>query len=249
MIILKNPGEIQKIERACRIVAEVLAEVEAAIRPGVRTRDLDELAEAALTRRGARPAFKGYKGYPATLCTSINDVVVHGIPGEETLKEGDIVSVDLGVVKDGFYGDAAKTYAVGKIDKTSEMLLKTTSQALRLGIEKACPFNNLEDISWSVQEHVEGRGFSVVRDFVGHGIGRDLHEEPPVPNFGAPGRGPKLRAGMVLAIEPMVNVGGPEVRIEKDGWTARTQDGKRSAHFEHCVAVTERGPKVLSLFD
>jgi len=247
MIVLKSADEIDKIRRASRIVAEVLRELSDLIRAGVTTRELDRIAEEKILARRARPAFKGYRGYTATLCTSVNEEVVHGIPSDRRLKEGDIVGVDCGVIVDGFYGDAAVTFPVGLIDPESEKLLKVTEEAMALGIGQMRLGNRMGDLSHAVQSHAEGHGYTVVRDFVGHGIGRELHEEPQVPNFGRPGTGIRLSAGMVLAIEPMVNLGTHEVRVLEDGWTAVTRDGRRSAHFEHTVALTEQGPEVLSV--
>ena len=246
MIVLKSPAEIEKIRRASRIVAEVLYELEAMVLPGATTRDLDRKAEALIRKKGALPAFKGYRGYPCTLCTSINEIVVHGIPSERVLAEGDIIGVDCGAIVEGFYGDAAKTYAVGKADSESERLMRVTRESLENGIQQMVMGNRLHDISWAVQSHAEAAGFTVVKDFVGHGIGRQLHEEPQVPNFGNPHTGVRLAVGMVLAIEPMINQKGPEVKILDDGWTAVTQDGRRSAHFEHTVALTDKGCEVLS---
>ncbi len=247
MIVLKSADEIDKIRRASRIVAEVLRELSDLIRAGVTTRELDRIAEEKILARRARPAFKGYRGYTATLCTSVNEEVVHGIPSDRRLKEGDIVGVDCGVIVDGFYGDAAVTFPVGLIDPESEKLLKVTEEAMALGIGQMRLGNRMGDLSHAVQSHAEGHGYTVVRDFVGHGIGRELHEEPQVPNFGRPGTGIRLSVGMVLAIEPMVNLGTHEVRVLEDGWTAVTRDGRRSAHFEHTVALTEQGPEVLSV--
>lgn len=246
MIIIKTKDEIDKIRHSCAIVAEILEVMNEWIVPGISTEELDRRAEELILKKGAKPAFKGYKGYPKSICASLNDVVVHGIPDRMTLKEGDIISIDVGVIKNGYFGDSARTYAVGQVDDKAKKLMRVTHEALMLSIEKASKNNKLQDISAAVQQHAEKHGFSIVRDFVGHGIGRDLHEDPPVPNFGTPGYGPKLEVGMVLAIEPMVNEGRPEVKIDKDGWTARTKDGKRSAHFEHSVAVTEEGPVILS---
>jgi methionyl aminopeptidase len=215
-------------------------------RPGVTTRELDELAEALLAKLKAHSAFKGYNGYPAALCTSVNEEVVHGIPSNRVLKEGDILSLDFGAIYDGFYGDAAITLPIGSISTEAEQLLRVTEEALYLAIDQARPENRLMDISAAIQRHVESHGFSVVRDFVGHGIGKHLHEKPQVPNFGIPGRGVRLKPGMTLAIEPMINAGGCEVMIREDGWTAVTKDRSLSAHFEHSVAVTENGPAILS---
>jgi methionyl aminopeptidase len=245
-IILKSPQEIEKMRRSNQIVAEILAEMKTSARPGVTTRELDELAEALLAKLKAHSAFKGYNGYPAALCTSVNEEVVHGIPSNRVLKEGDILSLDFGAIYDGFYGDAAITLPIGSISTEAEQLLRVTEEALYLAIDKARPENRLMDISAAIQRHVESHGFSVVRDFVGHGIGKHLHEKPQVPNFGIPGRGVRLKPGMTLAIEPMINAGGCEVMIREDGWTAVTKDGSLSAHFEHSVAVTENGPAILS---
>jgi len=232
---------------ACRIVVETLDLVERHVTAGRTTEELDRLAEAHIRRQGGKPAFKGYRGYPATLCVSVNEEVVHGIPGRRTLRPGDVVSVDVGVLLDGFYGDAARTIIVdGGGSEEARRLVEATQEALAAGIAKAVPGNRLSDISNAVQQVAEGRGFSVVRDFVGHGIGRALHEDPQVPNFGEPGNGPLLREGMTLAIEPMINAGGPEVRILPDRWTAVAADGRPSAHFEHTVAVTSGGPRILT---
>jgi methionyl aminopeptidase len=245
-IILKSPQEIEKMRRSNQIVAEILAEIKTSARPGVTTRELDELAEALLAKLKAHSAFKGYNGYPAALCTSVNEEVVHGIPSNRVLKEGDILSLDFGAIYDGFYGDAAITLPIGSISTEAEQLLRVTEEALYLAIDQARPENRLMDISAAIQKHVESHGFSVVRDFVGHGIGKHLHEKPQVPNFGIPGRGVRLKPGMTLAIEPMINAGGCEVMIREDGWTAVTKDRSLSAHFEHSVAVTENGPAILS---
>jgi methionyl aminopeptidase len=245
-IILKSPQEIEKMRSANRIVAEILQEVKAAARPGVKTRELDELAAGLLEKRRARSAFKGYSGYPAVLCTSVNEEVVHGIPSDRVLKEGDILSLDFGAVCEDYYGDAAITVPIGTISEEARRLLRVTEEALYKGIEKARPGNHLGDISAAVQRHVESQGYSAVRDFVGHGIGRFMHERPQVPNFGVPGRGVRLKAGMTLAIEPMINAGGYEVVVLGDGWTAVTRDRSLSAHFEHSVAITENGPYILS---
>lgn len=247
MIYLKSREEIEKIRKACRLVAQALERLRAAIRPGVTTEELDRVAEDFIRRHGGLPAFKGYRGYPKSLCVSVNEEVVHGIPGDRRLKEGDIVSLDLGVIMDGYYGDAAITVPVGRVSELAQRLLKVTEEALYRGIEQARPGNRLTDISHAIQRHVEAAGFSVVRDFVGHGIGRELHEDPQVPNFGPPNQGPRLRPGMVLAIEPMVNAGTWRVKILENQWTVVTADGELSAHFEHTVAVTEDGPEILTL--
>jgi len=231
---------------ASRIVAEVLEEIRKSVSPGVTTKDLDGMAESYILSRKAKPAFKGYRGYPASVCTSINEQVVHGIPSPSKLKEGDILSLDIGVQYKGFYGDAAVTLPVGEISDQAKKLLSVTESALDAGIKKAVIGNRLSDISSVIQGCVESEGFSVVRNFVGHGIGRGLHEEPQIPNFGKPGEGPRLLEGMTLAIEPMVNAGGWEVVIESDGWTAVTKDRSLSAHFEHTIAITKNGQNILT---
>ncbi|HET9767416.1 MAG TPA: type I methionyl aminopeptidase [Thermoanaerobaculia bacterium] len=246
-VVLKTLGELELMDEANRIVHHVLRGLGEMIAPGVTTRELDRFAEREIRQRGGVPAFLHYKGYPATLCTSINDVIVHGIPNQRTLAEGDIVGIDCGVLYKGYYGDAARTFACGKVSPQAQRLLAVTQEALELAVEQVRPKNRLQDIGSAVQRHVEKNGFSVVREFVGHGIGTSLHEEPQVPNFGDPGKGMKLRPGMVLAIEPMVNAGGHDVRMDADGWTARTADGSLSAHFEYSVAVTDRGPRVLGV--
>ncbi len=232
--------------RACRIVAETLEALEAVVKPGISTKEIERLVEEMIAARGATPAFKGYRNYPSNVCTSVNDEVVHGIPSGRVLNEGDIVSIDLGVCEDGFYGDAAVTLPVGRISPAAQQLIEVTKTALSIGIERAKPGNRVSDISHAIQRHVESHGFSVVRAFVGHGIGRSLHEEPQVPNFGEPGHGPRLREGMTLAIEPMVNAGGYEVAVLDDGWTAVTADGSLSAHWEHTVAITRNGARILT---
>lgn len=246
LIILKSPKEIERMRIPCRIVAEVLSMLKEEIRPGSTTRQLDSKAEKLARKQKAVPAFKGYSGYPFSLCCSLNEQVVHGMPNDIPLVEGDILSIDFGAVYDGFYGDAAITVPVGSVSSVAEKLISVTRESLERGIEKATTENRLFDISNSVQVHAESNGFSVVRDFVGHGIGRNLHESPQVPNFGRANQGVKLKAGMVLAIEPMINEKGPAVKILEDGWTAVTTDGGLSAHFEHTVAITEDGPKVLT---
>lgn len=250
MITLKTPEEIEVMRAANVIVAEVLAELRRLVRPGVTTAELDGVAEEMTRQRGATPAFKGYavagRVFPSSVCISINDEVVHGIPSGRRVLQGDIVGLDFGVQYKGFYGDAAVTVPVGDTDGESQRLMQTTNEALWAGIEQVRIGQRIGEVSAAIQERVERDGFTVVRDFVGHGIGRRLHEEPQVPNFGKRDRGMRLREGMVLAIEPMVNAGAPEVRVKDDGWTAVTMDGRRSAHFEHSVAVTERGPYVLS---
>lgn len=231
---------------ACRIVAEVMEGLKKIVAPGITTKEMDSFAESFIRSKGARPAFKGYRDYPASICTSINEQVVHGIPSSARLKEGDVISIDIGVYYKGFYGDAAVTLPLGSIENNTKRLLAVTESALDAGIEKAAAGNRLSDISSAIQTHVEAEGFSVVRTFVGHGIGRELHEEPQIPNFGRPGEGPEIREGMTLAIEPMVNAGGWEVDILKDGWTAVTKDRSMSAHFEHTVAVTKNGQSILT---
>ena len=245
-IILKSPQEIEKMRRSNLIVAEVLEEIKFVAKPGVTTAELNAVAEELLAQQKARSAFKGYNGYPAALCTSVNEEVVHGIPSDRVLREGDILSLDFGAIYEDYYGDAATTLAVGRISAEAERLMRVAEEALYLAIDQARPENRLQDISAAIQRHVESHGFSVVRDFVGHGIGKYLHEKPQVPNFGEPGRGIRLKPGMTLAIEPMINAGGYEVMILQDGWTAVTKDRSLSAHFEHSVAVTENGPYILS---
>ncbi len=245
MVVLKTPGEIELMDAANRIVLEVIDGVGRMIVPGVTARELDRYAESAIRQAGAVPAFLRYRGYPATLCISVDDVIVHGIPNDVALREGQIVGIDCGVLYKGYYGDAARTFAVGRVDEEAERLLAVTERALELAVEQVRPGARLSDIGHAVQRHAESHGFSVVREFSGHGIGTALHEDPQVPNFGEPGKGPKLKAGMVLAIEPMVNAGSQDVRVDPDGWTARTVDGSRSAHFEFSVAVTGGGAKVL----
>jgi methionyl aminopeptidase len=247
-IVCKSPAEIEKMRRSGHIVREVLDHVRTLVAPGATTMDLERAAEDKMKELGVKPAFKGYYDYPCVLCTSINEEIVHGIPSEKRLlKAGDIVSVDCGVVLDGYYGDAAITVPVGgEITPELKKLLEVTEQSLYRGIEKVRIGNSVGDVGAAVQSYVEAAGFSVVREFVGHGIGTRLHEEPQVPNFGVPGHGAKLREGMVLAIEPMVNYGKPEARVLGDKWTAVTADGSYSAHFEHCVAVTKNGPMILT---
>jgi methionyl aminopeptidase len=246
MIILKSKSEIEKMAVACHIVAEVLELLVHAVRPGLTTLELDALAERNIRARGAVPAFKGYRGFPNTLCVSINEQVVHGIPSKRRLRAGDIIGLDLGAKWEGYYGDAAVTVPVGQIPSGTECLLTTAREALYLGIKEVSPGKHLSDISHAIQRHAETQGYSVVRAFVGHGIGTALHEEPQVPNFGPPGRGPRLKVGMVLAIEPMVNIGHADVEILDDGWTVVTADGQLSAHFEHTVAITDDGPQILT---
>ena len=244
-MVLKTAGEIELMDGANRIVHTVLDRVTEAIRPGVTTRELDRLAEDTIRSAGAVPAFLNYRGFPATLCTSINDVIVHGIPGDTALRSGDIVGVDCGVLYKGYYGDAARTFEVGEVSAEARRLLDVTRRSLGVAVESMHTNVHLSDIGHAIQEHVEREGFSIVREFVGHGIGTALHEDPQVPNFGPAGRGPRLQPGMVLAIEPMVNAGREGVRMDADGWTARTADGSLSAHFEFSVAITSEGPQVL----
>ena len=246
MSVQKSWGELQTMARACKIVVDTLGLLETAAQPGVTTKELDKLAHDAIVKAGARPAFLGYRGYPATLCISVNEEIVHGIPGPKKLKDGDIVGLDLGCIVDGFYGDAARTVGVGQVSPEAERLMRVTEESLRAGIAQIQPRNRLGDIGWAVQSHAERHGYSVVREFVGHGIGTSLHEEPQVPNYGPAGRRERLVPGMCLAIEPMVNLGRPEVEMLADGWTAVTRDGSLSAHFELSVAVTEFGPWILS---
>ena len=248
MIVLKTQDEIRTLHECNRIVQEVLDEVERGVAPGVTTLELDRIAEKAVKARGAKPAFKGYRGYPRSLCTSVNHEVVHGIPDAKVaLNEGDIVGIDFGTLFKGFCGDAARTVKVGAVSGAAEALIGTAWRALRNAVRAAVPGNRVGDISSAIQTTVEADGFSVVRDFVGHGIGRDLHEDPQVPNYGTPGTGPRLRAGMVLAIEPMINAGGWEVEVAANGWTAMTKDRSLSAHVEYSVAVTDGGPVVLGI--
>jgi len=250
MISLKSAREIEIMRRANVIVAEILEELKKRVAPGVTTLELDALAEELTYKKGARPAFKGYemagRVYPRTLCASINEEIVHGIPSDRALKEGDVVGLDFGVIYDSFYGDSAVTVGVGKVSEGAQHLMQVTEEALYKGIEQLREGKRLGDLSSVIQTTVESAGFSVVRAFVGHGIGKKLHEEPPVPNYGEPDRGIRLKEGMVLAIEPMVNAGGYEVEIKKDGWTAVTKDRSLAAHFEHSVAITKNGPFILS---
>ena len=246
MVILKSPEEIEKIRASDIIVANILNELRNVIKPGITTIELDRYSEELALKMGAKPAFKGYRGYPFSLCTSVNGEVVHGMPSDRVLKAGDIISLDFGIYHKGYYGDSAITVPVGEVSRVSQALISTTEDALHCGIEEMRAGNRLGDISAAIQECVEAAGFSVVRDFVGHGIGRSLHEDPQIPNFGVRGRGIKLKTGMVFAIEPMVNEGTYKVKVLDDGWTVVTADGKLSAHFEHSVAITEDGPAILS---
>jgi methionyl aminopeptidase len=247
MIIYKSEEEIRSMKRSNQIVAKILSELALLVKPGIQTKDLNEYAEKRTREMDAKPAFKGYRGYPASLCTSINEEIVHGIPSSRTLRSGDIISLDFGVVYDGFYGDAAVTYPVGEITPRAEKLIAAARESFNKGLAKIKEGNRLSDISYAIQSHVESKGFSVIRSFVGHGIGFSLHEEPQVPNFGTPGRGPKLKPGMVLAIEPMIAIGNWEVEILADNWTAVTKDRSLSAHYEHTVALTQNGAEILSL--
>jgi methionyl aminopeptidase len=247
VIVCRSAAELERMREAGRLVGEVLTELMAHVAPGVTTADLDALAEKRIMRAGAVPAFKGYHGYPATICTSINEEVIHGIPsGRRVLNEGDVISIDVGASLNGYYGDSAMTLPVGQVSQEAATLLRITEEALYKAIECVRPGGRISDIGHAVQHHVEAYGFSVVREFVGHGIGQRMHEEPQVPNYGEPGRGPRLAEGMVLAIEPMVNAGKPAVKVLADGWTAVTRDGGLSAHFEHTVAVTADRPWILT---
>jgi methionyl aminopeptidase len=247
MIIYKTEAEIAAMKRSSQIVAKVLAGLKMMVKPGVTTKMLDAYAQARTEELGAVPAFKGYRGYPAALCTSINEEIIHGIPSSRVLKEGDIIGLDFGVLCDGFYGDAAMTVPVGEINLRAKELIGSAERAFYRGIDQMKKGNRISDISHAIQTYVEAQGFSVIRSFVGHGIGHSLHEEPQVPNFGLPGRGPKIREGLTLAIEPMIALGDWQEEILADGWTAVTRDGSLSAHFEHTVALTSRGVEILSL--
>ncbi|MEN6509438.1 MAG: type I methionyl aminopeptidase [Smithella sp.] len=246
MVILKQPDEIAKARASNQIVAEVLSVLREKVKPGVTTRELDKIAEGVTEKRGAKPAFKGYRGYPYSLCTSVNEEVVHGMPSNRVLVEGDIIGLDYGVCYQGLYGDSAITLPVGRASEQAARLMRVTEQSLYAAIDQACDGNRLGDISAAVQETVEASGYSVVRDFVGHGIGKNMHEDPQIPNFGKKGRGIELKKGMILAIEPMVNAGKYKVKILPDGWTVITADRSLSAHFEHSVAITDNGPEILS---
>jgi methionyl aminopeptidase len=246
VIVCKSAAEIERMRAANELVANVLAELSTMVVPGVTTADLDAAAERLVRAGGAEPAFKGYRGYPCTLCASVNEQVVHGIPSARALVEGDIISLDMGVKLNGFYGDSAVTVPVGRVSDEAATLLRVTREALDKGIGQVRLGGRISDIGHAIQEHVEANGFTVVREFVGHGIGAALHEDPQIANYGEPGRGPRLAEGMVLAIEPMVNIGRPAVKVLSDGWTAVTRDGSLSAHFEHTVAVTKSGPLVLT---
>jgi methionyl aminopeptidase len=247
VIVCRSTAELQRMREAGRLVGEVLTELAALVAPGVTTADLDDVAEKRIRRAGATPAFKGYHGYPATICASVNEEVIHGIPsGRRVLSEGDVISIDVGASLDGYYGDSAITLPVGQVSEEAATLLRVTEESLYKAIERVKVGGRVSDIGHAVQEHVEAYGFGVVREFVGHGIGQRMHEEPQVPNYGEAGRGPRLTEGMVLAIEPMVNVGTPAVKVLADGWTAVTRDSSLSAHFEHTVAVTADGPWILT---
>lgn len=247
MIVLKSENELACMRRAGRVVAQAHEMLREMIKPGIRTLSLDRAVEEFFVKVGATPSFKGYQGFPASICTSVNEVVVHGIPGDQVLEEGDIIGVDIGAVVDGYHGDAAVTFMVGEVSPEAELLLNVTREALHRGIAEARLGRRLSDISHAIQTYAESRGFSIVRDFVGHGIGREMHELPQIPNFGPPGRGPRLQVGMTLAIEPMVNAGSHGVEILPDQWTVVTVDANLSAHFEHTVAITENGPEILTV--
>lgn len=247
MISVKSRHELEIMREAGRIVAMAHAEVKRVVAPGITTRDLDDVVEQVIRKAGATPSFKGYQGFPAAICASVNEELVHGIPGNRELHEGDIVSVDIGAFFKGYHGDSAYTYGVGSISQEAQRLLDMTEASLYEGIKRAMVGNRLSDISHAIQSYVEPRGMSIVREYVGHGIGREMHEAPQIPNFGPPGKGPRLKAGMVLAIEPMVNAGGPDVRTLLDNWTVVTEDGSLCAHFEHTVAVDDNGPVLLTV--
>lgn len=249
MIVYKSKEEIQAIKVSSQIVARILEELKILIRPGVQTRELNEYAEKRAKEMGASPAFKGYRGYPSSLCTSINDEIVHGIPSSRVLRNGDIISLDFGVVCDGFFGDAAVTYPVGDVTPKAKKLIETAETSFYRGFEQIKEEQRISDVSAAIQGYVESQGFSVIRAFVGHGIGFSLHEEPQIPNFGEPGHGPKIKPGMVLAVEPMIAIGDWQVEILTDNWTAVTKDRSLSAHFEHTVAITNKGPEILSLVE
>jgi len=249
VIKIKTEKEIELIRQACQVASKILQGLKRCLEPGISTAQLDQKAQGLLMELGAISAFKGYQGYPANICASVNEEVVHGIPGKRRLKEGDIISLDVGAKLNGYFGDVACTFAVGDVSRSARQLLEVSRQALGFGLAKARAGNRLLDISSAIQSHVESCGFSVVRKFVGHGIGSKMHEEPEIPNFGQPGEGPVLRPAMILAIEPMVNEGGYGVEILGDKWTARTKDGKLSAHFEHTVCITEGAPEILTAWE
>ena len=246
MIYKKSPEEIAIMRRAGAIVADTLDRLEAALAPGVTTAELDQIAEEAITTAGARPSFKGYRGFPASICTSQNDVIVHGIPGSHVLEEGDIISLDVGAVLDGFHADSAWTFPVGDVDAEASQLLKVTEESLTAAVDQCMPGRRLGDVGFAVEEVALAAGYSIVREYVGHGVGRALHEDPQIPNYGPRGRREILSAGMTLAIEPMINVGGPETKVLGDGWTVVTADGSLSAHFEHTVAIVEGGREIVT---
>ncbi|MFL0247596.1 type I methionyl aminopeptidase [Candidatus Clostridium stratigraminis] len=247
MIIIKNDLEIEYMRNAGRLVGETLARLEQVIKPGITTAEIDRIAEEFIVSHNAKPSFKGYHGFPASICASVNEEVVHGFPSGRVLEEGDIISIDCGAILNGYQGDAARTIPVGKVSADADKLIQVTRDSFFKAVEKACVGNRLTDISAAVQNYVESYGYSVVRDFVGHGIGRDMHEDPEVPNFGRPGRGPKLVHGMVLAIEPMVNIGDYDVKVQANDWTVVTADGSLSAHYENTVAILKNGPEILTL--
>ena len=245
-ITIKSPVELIAMKEAGRVVAATIQLLVSSLEPGINTKRLDAIASREIRRLGASPAFKGYRGFPATICVSLNQEIVHGIPGGRIIRDGDIVSMDVGAIVDGFYADAAVTAPIGKVSPEAERLIESTRQSMEMGIKQAVVGNRVGDISAAVQRFAEGRGYGVVREYVGHGVGRALHEEPSIPNFGEPGKGPLLRPGMVIAIEPMLNVGGWRTRVLKDEWTVVTADGTLSAHFENTIAITEEGPQVLT---
>ncbi|KAJ52246.1 methionyl aminopeptidase [Clostridium tetanomorphum] len=248
MIIIKNDIEIEYMRQAGKVVGDTLAKLEEAVKPGITTGELDRIAEEFITQRGAKPSFKGYYGFPASICASVNNEVVHGIPSKDrVLQEGDIISIDCGAIINGYHGDAARTFPIGKISEEAKKLIEVTKESFFKGVEKATIGNRLTDISSAVQQYVESFAYSVVRDYVGHGIGKEMHEDPEVPNFGRPGRGPKLIKGMVIAIEPMVNIGDYHVKVEPNGWTVVTKDNSLSAHYENTVAILDNGPEILTL--
>lgn len=249
MIFLKTDEEIELIRKANILVGQTLGEVAKWVQPGITTKRLDEIAEQFIRDNGGVPGFKGYEGFPGTLCIEVNDEVVHGFPSDYVLKEGDIVGCDCGAILDGFNGDSCYTFMVGEVEEQVIKLLKTTKESLYLGIEAAKPGNRTGHIGYAVQDYCEHRGYSVVRELTGHGIGKKLHEDPDVPNYGKRGVGPQLRPGMVICIEPMINIGSKNVTIDRNGWTVRTRDHKWSAHYEHCIAIREDGPDILSTFD
>ena len=246
-IRIKTPAEIDILRKAGKILASIIRELEGSLKSGMTTKDIDKVAEELIRRANVLPAFKGYRGFPGCACVSVNEEVVHGIPGSKVIKEGDIVSIDVGIIHDDYYSDTAVTVGIGRLNDACQKLLEVTRESLYAGIAQAKPLNHLSDISAAIQQHVEKNKFSVVRNFVGHGIGKHLHEEPEIPNFGEPHQGPVLKEGMVFAIEPMVNLGRHQTKILSDGWTVVTEDGKPSAHFEHTIAITNKGPEILTL--